>query len=60
MKDELIEEIRMRRKKIFLEECHGEPEEFYKMIVENEKKEDPGKLVDTVVVSSHKVGVGYK
>ncbi|UCE08267.1 MAG: hypothetical protein JSW07_09700 [bacterium] len=58
MKDELIEEIRMRRKKIFLEDCHGKPEEFYKMIIENERKEDPGKLVDTVVVSSHKVEVG--
>lgn len=60
MKDELIEEIRMRRKKIFLEDCQGKPEEFYKMIIENEKKEDPSKLVDTVVVISHKVGVGYK
>jgi len=59
MKDELIEEIRMRRKKIFLEDCHGRPEEFYKMIIENERKEDPEKLVDTVVVSSHKVEVGY-
>jgi len=58
MKDELIEEIRMRRKKIFLEDCHGKPEEFYKMIVENERKEESGKLVDTVVVSGHKVEVG--
>ncbi len=58
MKDELIEEIRNKRKKIFLEDCHGKPEEFYKMIVENERKEEPGKLVDTVLVSSHKVKAG--
>ena len=58
MKDELIEEIRLRRKKIFLEDCHGKAEEFYKMIIENERKEDPGKLVDTVVVSSQKVEIG--
>ena len=49
----------MRRKKIFLEDCHGKAEEFYKMIVENEKKENPGKLVDTVIISSHKAEVGY-
>ena len=58
MKDELIEEIRMRRKKIFIEDCHGKVEEFYKMIIENERKEDPRKLVDTVIVSGHKVEVG--
>jgi len=51
MKDILIEEIRMRRKRIFIEDCHGKAEEFYKMIVENERQENPGKLVDTVVVS---------
>ena len=58
MKDELIEEIRMRRKKIFIKDCHSKPEEFYKMIVENETKEDPTRMVDTIIVSSTKIKVG--